>query len=103
MTNLDYLYNPAAAKPYFDKNHFVDKKLGFQIIENGTVLTYKDDGRGGLMGALGGIVDSEGKFIGSSYVMGTTADRKYTPPQSQLVTAPKPSFISDIFILFGDT
>ena len=80
MTNLDYLYNPAAAKPHFAKDYFVDKKLGFQVIENGTILTYKDNGLGGLVGALGGIVDSDGKFSGSSYVSGTRADKSYTPP-----------------------
>ena len=41
MVNLDYLYNPAAAKPIFDKNYFVDKKLGFQVIEKGTMLPHK--------------------------------------------------------------
>ena len=41
MVNLDYLYNPAAAKKYFDKNYFIDKKLGFSVIENGMILPYK--------------------------------------------------------------
>ena len=81
MTNFDYLYNPAAAKPLFDKNYFVDKKLGFQVIEHGTILPHEDNGLGGLKGALGGIVDSEGKFFGNSFVIGTTADAKYTPPR----------------------
>ena len=32
MVNLDYLYNPEAAKPYFNKDYFLEKKLGFQVI-----------------------------------------------------------------------
>lgn len=81
MVNLDYLYNPAAAKPQFDKNYFVDKKLGFQVIENGTILTHADNGHGGLGGALGGIVDSDGKFIGSSFVTNNNS-KGYTPHES---------------------
>lgn len=80
MINLDYLYNPDAAKPYFNKNYFIDKKLGFQVIENGTILTHADDGRGGLLGALGGIVDSNGKYIENSFVYEPTKNKSYTPP-----------------------
>ena len=102
MVNIDYLYNPKAAKPYFDKNYFVDKKLGFQVIENGMILPHK---KSNLPGAhawgLGGIVDSEDNYIGSSAIITTTADRKYTPPQSQFNTALKPSFTSECFSLFG--
>lgn len=42
MTNLDYLYNPEAARKSFGKNHFADKKLHFRIIERGTVLPHKN-------------------------------------------------------------
>ena len=62
MVNIDYLYNPAAAKPRFAKDYFVDKKLGFQVIENGTILPHRytgDDGKRGIHG-YGGIVDGEG-------------------------------------------
>lgn len=42
MVNLDYLYNPTDdVKNAFTKDYFVDEKLGFQIIKNGTMLPYK--------------------------------------------------------------
>ena len=41
MVNVDYLYNPDDIKDTLDKNHFVDKKLGFQIIEHGIILPHK--------------------------------------------------------------
>ena len=64
MVNLDYLYNPAAAKPIFDKNYFVDKKLGFQVIEKGTMLPHKDVYvNGKWTWGKGGIVDSNGNFV----------------------------------------
>lgn len=80
MVNLDYLYNPAAAKPHFNKNYFLDKKLGFQVIEQGTILPYKNTPVGGLIGALGGIVDSNGKFVKGSFVSPADSNKAYTPP-----------------------
>ncbi len=80
MVNLDYLYNPDAAKHVFGKNFFVDKKLGFSVIENGTILPYKRTPLGGLIGALGGIVDSSGKYIRRSFVGLFRSDRGYPPP-----------------------
>ena len=70
MINLDYLYNPEIAKSHFDKNYFVDKKLGFSVIENGTILPHKDvyvDGK--WTWGKGGIIDSNGKFIKDSHVL----------------------------------
>ncbi|MBR4904275.1 MAG: hypothetical protein IKZ53_06360 [Selenomonadaceae bacterium] len=104
MVNLDYLYNPDTAKPQFDRNYFLDKKLGFQVIENGTIIPYKKivdskktpDGWG-----FGGIVDGEGKFIKSSHVV-SGAGSIYTPPQNQLKTAPKLLYISECFTVHGD-
>lgn len=81
MVNLDYLYNPAAAKPHFNKNYFLDKKLGFQVIEQGTILPYKNTPVGGLIGALGGIVDSNGKFVKGSFVGPSVSNKAYTPPR----------------------
>ena len=66
MVNLDYLYSPAAVKPFFDKNYFADKKLGFQVIEKGTILPHKP-----LTGSWwggGGILDSNGNFIRGTWV-----------------------------------
>ena len=105
MVNLDYLYNPAAAKPHFEKNYFVDKKLDFQVIEHGTIIPYKKmiDGKYGKSGwGYGGIVDSEDKFIESSFVYAGCGS-PYTPPQNQFVTALKPLFISECSTALGDT
>ena len=103
MINLDYLYNPAA-KPRFDKNYFVDKKLGFQVIEHGTILPHKRTPLGGLMGALGGIIDAQKIFIKESFVNKTNKDRSYTPPPLQIKFRKvlRQLFISDIFSRCGD-
>lgn len=76
MVNFDYLYNPKAAKPHLEKNYFIDKKLGFQVIEQGTILPHK--GGAGILG-LGGIVDREKKFVPSTYTI-ELFDGAYTPP-----------------------
>ena len=71
MTNLDYLYNPDAAKNSFNKNYFIDKKLGFTVIEHGTILPYKKTIDGKVTKdywGFDGIIDSNSKFIGSSHV-----------------------------------
>lgn len=86
MINLDYLYNPDAAKPYFNKNYFIDKKLGFQVIENGTILPHKritdtDNVRRRIWGA-GGIVDGNGEFVKNSFVVNGIGEL-YTPPPNQ--------------------
>ena len=74
MTNLDYLYNPAAAKNAFARDFFLDKKLGFSVIENGVILPHKD---AGLVGAFGGIVDGNGKYVMSSFIKRSKIDRSY--------------------------
>ena len=69
MINLDHLYNKDAAADFFGKNHFVDKKLHFQIIERGTLLPHKEvfvNGR--WTWGFGGIVDRKGEFIKNSFV-----------------------------------
>ena len=69
MTNLNYLYNPDAVKDKFDKNHFVDKKLSFSVIERGTVLPHKWTAPPGQWSfGAGGIVDSQGEFINNSFI-----------------------------------
>ena len=70
MTNLDYLYNPDAAKKFFNFSRFVDKKLGFRVIEHGTILPHKDVNDKGDHGQAGwgGIVDADGKFIRESHI-----------------------------------
>lgn len=70
MTNLDYLYNPNAAKKFFNFNRLVDRELGFRVIEHGTILPqrmFNDKGERGQVG-FGGIVDAEGRFIKESHI-----------------------------------
>ena len=104
MTNLNYLYNPDAVKDIFHKNYFVDKKLGFRVIERGIVLPHKTisvtDRRRRAWGA-GGIVDSEGEYIRETHVAASVGEPYTPPPHRILNTAPKPSFISDFFSMFG--
>lgn len=95
MVNLDYLYNPEESKKLFAKNFFVDKKLGFQVIKNGTILphTFRIKGLAPVRGGFGGIIDSNNKHVIGSLVRygeGTG----YTPPSNQFSTAPKLSFTS---------
>ena len=81
MINLDHLYNKDAAVDFFSKNHFVDKKLHFRIIERGTLLPHKEvfvNGR--WTWGFGGIVDSKGKFIKSSSVYSGLGGA-YTPTE----------------------
>ena len=69
MTNLDYLYDKDAAKEYFGKDYFVDKKLNFRIIERGTVLPHKHmHVNGKWTWGFGGLVDSKGEFVKTSFV-----------------------------------
>ena len=83
MVNLDYLYNPDRAKPFFDKNYFLDKKLGFQVIENGTILPHKKVSIPGKWHfGLGGIVDSQSNYIKDSSLHHGIGGA-YTPPMNQ--------------------
>ena len=70
MVNLDYLYNPDAAKKFFDKNYFVDRKLGFKIIEHGMILPHKKtiEGQPKNSWGFGGIVDGDGNYVKSSFI-----------------------------------
>ena len=79
MINLDYLYNKDAAKDHFGKNHFVDNKLHFKIIERGTILPHKHIYvNGKWTWGFGGIVDSKNNFVKSSFV-GSDGGAAYTP------------------------
>lgn len=82
MVNLDYLYKPELAKPIVGRNCFIDKKLGFQVIEHGTILPYKKmvDGKKNKNNwGFGGVVDGEGRFIPGTHVLSRTVG-SYTPP-----------------------
>lgn len=83
MVNLDYLYNPDAAKNFFNQNYFLDKKLGFQVIEQGTILPHKSVVIPNVWHfGLGGIVDSNGKYIKSSSLH-QGVGKPYTPESIQ--------------------
>ena len=75
MTNYDSLYKKNYYGEKLFENHFSKKELGFQIIENGTILPYKplENSVG-----LGGIVDVEGNFIKESFIH-RGAGNSYTP------------------------
>ena len=69
VINLDHLYNKDAVADFFGKNHFLDKKLHFQIIERGTLLPHRElIINGKWTWGVGGIVDRKGEFIKSSFV-----------------------------------
>lgn len=77
MTNFNCLYNPAAAKNNFARDFFLDKELGFSVIEDGLILPHKDAPPRGLLGALGGIVDATGTYVKSSFVKRSKIGRSY--------------------------
>jgi len=81
MTNIDYLYNKDAVKNLFGKDHLVDKKLHFRIIERGTVLPHKHMYvNGQWTWGFGGIVDSKNNFVKGSSV-GESGGAVYTPTE----------------------
>ena len=84
MINIDYLYNPDAAKEAFKKSYFLDKKLSFQVIENGTILPHKSVNIPGRWHfGQGGIVDKEGNYIESSSLH-LGIGEPYTPPKESV-------------------
>ena len=83
MNNLNYLYEPDIREAFLSRNLFVDKKLGFQIIKHGTIVPCTSRVVDGILKRLGGIFDSEGKYIkSSSRRYGDSG--VYTPPRSIL-------------------
>lgn len=82
MTNLDYLCNPDAVKERFDENYFVDKQLGFSVIENGTILPHKEVQivKGwSWKNQFGGILDGNGEYVKGSHVA-SSIHGAYEPP-----------------------
>lgn len=61
MINLDYLYNKDAAKDYFGKDYFVDKKLGYQILRQGKIVPHIKSERADYWG-VSGVIDNQGCF-----------------------------------------
>lgn len=82
MVNFDYLYNPDAAKDSLNQNYFLDKKLSFQVIENGMVLPHKNV-KVLYHWGLGGVVDSNGKYIESS-TLHPGVGGAYEPPKESI-------------------
>ena len=104
MTNLDYLYNPDAAKPHVDRSFFFDQKLGFQVIEHGTIFPAKTGVLNGKLGHIhDGVFDSKGEFVKGTSTNCSVIPMKNPPLPNQFNTAPKPSFISECSSLFGGT
>ena len=88
MVNLDYLYNPNDSD--FNKKFFSNKELGFEAIKYGIILPHKDCRvNGKWTWGAGGIIDSAGRFITSSFVHDGVG-KGYTPPQNQLFTVQRP-------------
>ena len=85
MTNIDRLYNKNAAKRFFGKDFFLDKKLGFQVIEQGTILPHKKWGmteRTNWIG-FGGIEDNRGNLVKESFPLYGTLD-PYKPTEETI-------------------
>ena len=81
MTNTNFLYNKDAAKNFFGKDHFVDRKLHFKIIERGTILPHKHFFVNGKWNwGFGGIVDKRNEFVKSSFVANDRG-AAYTPTE----------------------
>lgn len=81
MTDYSGLYNEKHYDKFFNQNHFSEKKLNFRIIENGTILPHKHlVVNGQWTWGFGGIVDSNGNFVKSSFV-NSNAGAAYTPEE----------------------
>ena len=81
MTNIDHLYNKAAAK-VLTKNYFANKNFDVKVIEHGTIVPYVptvENGRRVL--EFGGLVDGKRRFIKSS-VGKFGAENFYTPTET---------------------
>lgn len=77
MTNYDYLCNKEYFGDSLNTNHFTAKKLYFRIVDNGTILPFKDvPGTEGF----GGLIDAAGNFLPRSSIhMGVGG--AYTPDE----------------------
>ena len=95
MVNIDYLYNPDAVKKAVEVDYFIDKKLGFSVIENGMILPHrrvfaKEPGR--RCWGAGGIVDGNGEFLKSSFAIDALGEAYTPPPPLKFNIVPKLSF-----------
>ena len=101
MINIDYLYNKDAAASFFGKNHFVDRKLHFKIIERGTILPHKHMYiNGQWTWGFGGIVDSRNEFIKSSFVK-SNSGAAYTPLEDTVYSGATVVYLGLFYPVWG--
>lgn len=79
MTNYDGLYNKDYFGEKLSEKHFYDKKLHFRIIENGTILPFKELPDAGF---FGGLVDEENSFVEGTSIHRGVGGGAYTPQDS---------------------
>ena len=68
MINYDRLFNKKRYSKSIAVDHFVDKKLSYEILPNATILPYRPLNVNGNFAYGGGIVDEKGEFIKNSSV-----------------------------------
>ena len=101
MTNYDGLYNKDHYEKILYQNHFSEKKLNFRIIENGTILPHKHlIVNGQWTWGFGGIVDSKGEYIKSSFV-NSGAGAAYTPEEQILYSPATVIYLTMYFGVWG--
>ena len=77
LVNYDGLYNKEYHEDQIKLKHFYDQKLHFRIIENGTVLPFKNLP---TTAGFGGIVDEKGTYIPTSFY-NASGGGAYTPTE----------------------
>lgn len=101
MNNFDGLYNKDYYGERLYKNHSSDKRLYFRIIENGTILPHKDlRVNGQWTWGFGGIVDSKGDYIKSSFINGG-AGAPYTPEEEVIFSPATVIYLGMFFGVWG--
>lgn len=79
MVNYNGLYNKDYFGEKLTENHFYEKNLHFRIIENGTILPFKDLPD---VGFFGGLVDEENNFVEGTAIHRGFGGGAYTPKDS---------------------
>ena len=84
MVNYDGLYNKEYFGDRLNENHFSDKKLHFRIIENGTIIPFKD-----VKGSefFGGLMDEKGNFVNRTSAHAGVGEEIYTP-NDEVINSP---------------
>ena len=94
------MYNKEFYGDRFNQDHFYNKTLHFQIIENGTALPPKNPNIDGKFNwGFGGIVDAQGKYIASSYI--TSGSFAYTPTEEVINSDETVIYFSMLFNVWG--